>query len=61
MKIVYVINWDNGGSAAGTFPGEYATETEAQTVADQIETENRANDVWDENGFCEVVEKETNT
>ena len=60
MKTVYVINWDNGAEACGTFThlGQFDTEEAAQAVADDIEAENRAQGVWDDDGFCEVVEIE---
>jgi hypothetical protein len=61
MATRYVINWDNGGEGCGTFThlGEFDTEEEAQAVADDIEAENRAQGVWDEDGFCEVIEIDT--
>ncbi len=59
----YVINWDNGGEACGAFThlGTFETEQDAQTVADDIETENRAQGVWGDDGFCEVIEIELPT
>ncbi len=58
MKTVYLINWDNGADAFGTFPWEYATEEEAQRDADGIEAENIADGIWGEDGYCEVVSVE---
>lgn len=58
MAKVYKINWDNGANACGTFPWEYATEEGAQEAADNIEAEYIAEDVWDEDGYCEVIEVE---
>lgn len=53
----FVINWDNGNDACGTFThlGTFDTEEEAQEVADATEAEQIAEGVWDEDGFCEVV------
>ena len=55
-RTVYRINWDNGAEACGTFPWTYATEDEAQRAAANIEAENLAEGVWDEDGYCEVIE-----
>lgn len=52
-KTVYVITWDNGGSASGSFPEEYATEEEAEATL--IQENNIAEGIWDEDGFCEVI------
>ena len=57
MRTIYLINWDNGG-ACGTFPWEYATEEAAQLDADSITTENLAQDIWAEDGCCEVISVE---
>lgn len=57
-RTVYRINWDNGANACGTFPWTYATEEEAQRAAANIEAENLASDVWDEDGSCEVISVE---
>jgi hypothetical protein len=55
MKKIWLINWDNGGDACGTFPWEYETEEAAQADADSIEAENLAQDIWAEDGYCEVI------
>lgn len=55
-RTVYQIDWDNGAEGCGTFPWTFETEEEARTAADRIEAENRAQGVWDEDGFCEVSE-----
>ena len=58
MKKIWLINWDNGGDACGTFPWEYDSEENAQRDADSIATENVAEDIWGEDGYCEVVSVE---
>ena len=58
MKTIWLINWDNGGDACGTFPWEYKTEADAQRDADSIEAENLAQDIWWEGGGCEVISVE---
>jgi hypothetical protein len=59
MKTVYLINWDNGADACGTFPWEYETEAEAQRDADSITATNIAEGIWDEEGGgCEVISVE---
>jgi hypothetical protein len=60
-RVVYRVNWDNGAHACGTFPETYETQAEAQRAADVIEADNRAEGVWDEDGFCEVIEVELET
>jgi hypothetical protein len=55
MKTIWLINWDNGGDACGTFPWEYDTQEAAQADADSIEAENLAQDIWAEDGCCEVI------
>lgn len=58
-RTVYLIYWDNGADACGTFPWEYATEAEAQRDADAITAENIAEGIWDEDeGCCEVISVE---
>lgn len=54
----YVINWDNGNDACGTFThlGVFDTEAEAERVAEETTREMRAERVWGRNGFCEVYE-----
>jgi len=54
-RTVYLINWDNGADACGTFPWEYETEAAAQRDADSIQAENIAQDIWTEDGCCEVI------
>jgi hypothetical protein len=56
-RTIYRITWDIE-DACGTFPGDYATETEAQAAADNITAENLAEGVWDEDCGCEVIEVE---
>lgn len=58
MRTIYLINWDNGGDACGTFPWEYATEAEADEAAESIRAENVAQGIWDEDGCCEVISRE---
>lgn len=55
-RTVYRINWDNGADACGTFPWTYESEDEATLAASNIEAENRAEGIWDEDGCCEVIE-----
>jgi hypothetical protein len=56
--MIYLINWDNGADACGTFPWQYETSEEAQRDADGIEAENIADGIWGEDGYCEVVSVE---
>jgi len=51
----FAIYWDNGASACGTFPGTYDTREEAEAAAAAIEADNLLQDVWDTDGFCEVI------
>jgi hypothetical protein len=41
----YAVNWDNGGSACGTFQERFDTEEEAQTFADQWARERNMEDL----------------
>lgn len=52
----YIVLWDNGHNASGSFKGTFDTEEEAQEWADDITRENRYCGVWDRKGFCEVKE-----
>lgn len=59
----YLINWDNGANACGTFPWVFDTYEDAQAAADNILADNLAEGVWslddEEDGMgVEVVEEE---
>lgn len=51
----WMINWDNGASAAGTFPWKFETEEEAKVYGDNLAEDNIAEGVWEPEGYCEPV------
>ena len=52
----YLINWDNGADACGTFPWVYEDYDKAVRDAEDICEEMMADNRWTEEGGCEVIE-----
>ena len=49
----WMINWDNGVNACGTFPYRFATEREAADYAESLTFDMITEDVWSEDGLAE--------
>ena len=45
MTTKYAVNWDNGGSACGTFPNRFNTEEEAEAFAENWARERNLEDL----------------
>ncbi len=52
----YLISWDNGVDACGTFPWVYDDYDKAVQEAEFIFEEMMAENGWSEEGGCEVIE-----
>jgi hypothetical protein len=55
----YLISWDNGADACGTFPWVYDDYDKAVREAEDFAEEMKAEGVRSEEGGCEVIEMPT--
>lgn len=53
--MAWLINWDNGADACGTFPFKFDSEEDAKAYGDSLTHDHIVDGVWGEDGFCEPV------